>query len=104
VGTGTATSLSNPSQTSYSQAISAVQFSPFKKGIAAVASDEACVKLWDTARGTTIATFAQHKAAVKGISFSPVNELLLCSAGRDRLLLFYDVQVQRSRRLDLSAM
>lgn len=29
------------------------------------------------------------------MAFSPVNELLLCSAGLDKLLLFYDVQANK---------
>jgi len=32
-----------------------------------------------------------HKASVKGLTFSTVNRLLLCSASSDKYLCFYDM-------------
>jgi WD40 repeat protein len=53
------------------------------------------LQLWDTAQSTRLTQFTQHKGCIKGLAFSSVNELLLCSAGTDKLLLFYDIQANK---------
>ena len=92
-GSGTSICSSDSLTGSTSKAIHAIQYSPFRKGVAAVAGDECTVQLWDTARGVSVSQFTQHKAPVMGVCFSPVNDLLLCSAGLDKMLHFFDVQV-----------
>lgn len=63
----------------------------------AAAGEETLVELYDTARSDapSLAQFTQHTGTVTGIAFSPVNELLLCSAGLDCRALFYDVQTKK---------
>lgn len=74
------------------KAVHTVQFSPFKRSVAASGGDDAVLQLWDTSKEVKLNGFTQHKSSIKGLAFSPVNELLLCSAGTDKMLLFYDVQ------------
>ena len=35
--------------------------------------------------------FNKHSGFVKGISFSPLNKLLMASVGLDRQIIFYDI-------------
>jgi len=37
-----------------------------------------------------MASFNKHSGSVKGLSFSPLNKLLMCSVGLDRQIIFYD--------------
>ena len=78
-------------------AIRTVKFSPFRRSHVAAAGEEAVVELYDTARSDapSLVKFSQHSGTVTGLTFSPVNELLLCSAGLDCRALFYDVQAKK---------
>ena len=38
-----------------------------------------------------MAQFNKHAGHVKGLSFSPLNKLLMCSVGLDRQIIFYDI-------------
>jgi protein NEDD1 len=78
-------------------AIRTVKFSPFRRSHLAAAGEEAVVELYDTARSDapSLAQFTQHTGTVTGLAFSPVNELLLCSAGLDCRAHFYDVQTKK---------
>ena len=38
--------------------------------------------------------FNKHSGYVKGMSFSPLNKLLMCSVGLDRQIIFYDIHEQ----------
>ena len=80
-----------------STAIRTVKFSPFRRSHLASAGEEALVEYYDTARSDapSLARFTQHTGTVTGLAFSPVNELLLCSAGLDCKALFYDVQAKK---------
>jgi len=80
-----------------SSAIRAVKFSPFRRSHLATAGEEAVVELYDTARSDapSLAQFTQHTGTITGLAFSPVNELLLCSAGLDCRALFYDVSAKK---------
>ena len=80
-----------------SSGIRAVRFSPFRRSHLAAAGEEGVVELYDTARSDapSLATFTQHTGTITGLAFSPVNELLLCSAGLDCRALFYDVQAKK---------
>ena len=42
-------------------------------------------------KNTPTATFTNHKAGVRGIGFSPLNKLLLCSVSLDKSINFYDI-------------
>ena len=79
------------------RAVRALKFSPFRRSHVAAAGEEAVVELYDTARSDSpsLVKFTQHTGTVTGLAFSPVNELLLCSAGLDCRALFYDVQAKK---------
>ena len=81
----------------YASAVRALKFSPFRRSHVAAAGEEAVVELFDTARSDapSLVKFTQHTGTVTGLAFSPVNELLLCSAGLDCRALFYDVQAKK---------
>ena len=62
------------------------------KKLLSAAQDDACVSLYDVEACRQITQFNQgHKSAVKGIAFSPLNKLLLASAGLDKNIVFYDI-------------
>jgi len=49
--------------------------------------------MWDTNGRKLITSFTNdHKAPATGLSFSPVNEMLLVSVGLDKKIVFYDAQ------------
>lgn len=49
--------------------------------------------MWDTNARKIVTSFSSdHKAPATGLSFSPVNEMLLVSTGLDKKIVFYDVQ------------
>lgn len=70
----------------------ALQYSPYKKNVIAAADDGGSVALWDATSRSLLHCFSQqHSAPCSGVAFSPVNHLLMCSAGLDRKVFFYDV-------------
>ena len=78
---------------SASQAVRDVQFSYFKKSLLGAVSDDGALNLWDCNTRKIIASFSSdHKAPATGLSFSPVNDMLLASVGLDKKIVFYDVQ------------
>ena len=68
-----------------------MKYSLFSKALLASVSETGSLYLWDTKDNTLVKQFTEHKAPATGISFSPVNEMLLCSTGLDKKILFYDV-------------
>jgi WD40 repeat protein len=80
-----------------SDAIRTLKFSPFRRSHLAAAGERSVVELYDTARtdSPSLVQFTQHTGTITGVVFSPVNELLLCSAGLDGRVLFYDVQAKK---------
>ena len=47
--------------------------------------------LWDANTVKRTSSFSEHKAPASGLSFSPMNEMLLSSAGFDKRCFCYDV-------------
>lgn len=78
--------LSSPTQ----QPIRALQYSPHRKHQLATIGDKGTLVLWDSTEINVIAQFEGHTAPASGVNFSPINKLLMASAGLDRKLLFYD--------------
>ena len=59
--------------------------------------ENAVVQLWDTVKvSAALSTLRTHTGAVTSLTFSPVNELLLCSAGTDAQIVFYDINQSKS--------
>lgn len=75
------------------QAVRDIQFSHFKKSLLGAVSDDSALNLWDSNTRKLFTSFAtDHKAPATGLSFSPMNDMLLCSVGLDKRIVFYDVQ------------
>ncbi|ELU15027.1 hypothetical protein CAPTEDRAFT_42942, partial [Capitella teleta] len=89
VVTGLGRSMSNPK----TQAIRHLQYSHFTKSLLVSASDDGSVNMWDTATRRLIHGFqAQHGAPATSLAFSPLNAMLLISAGLDKRIVCYDAQ------------
>jgi len=72
------------------QPIRAIQYSPHHKTRLVSVGDHGRVVLWETSERAMLADFHSHTGAAYGVAFSPINKLLLASAGMDKQLLFYD--------------
>ena len=55
--------------------------------------DQGVVSLWDVEKRELFHSFdrCRHKKSCFGVAFSPTNELLLCTAGLDAKIQFFDV-------------
>jgi len=73
------------------QDITELCFSRFKQSLLAGSSESGAVVLWDANTVKRTSLFNEHRAPASGISFSPMNEMLLSSAGLDKHCLCYDV-------------
>jgi WD40 repeat protein len=77
--------------------VNATQFSPFRSHVLVSGGENAVVQLWDTVKvSAALSTLRTHTGAVTSLTFSPVNELLLCSAGSDAQIVFYDINQSKS--------
>jgi protein NEDD1 len=54
-------------------------------------TDHGAVNLYNVNTKQMTASFNKHSGYVKGISFSPLNKLLMCTVGLDRQIIFYDI-------------
>lgn len=88
---------SDPLRLVKTQAVRDIQFSHFKKSLLGAVSDDSALNLWDSNTRKLFTSFASdHKAPATGLSFSPMNDMLLCSVGLDKRIVFYDVQGKKS--------
>ncbi|KAK2571437.1 Protein NEDD1 [Acropora cervicornis] len=88
---------SDPLRLAKTQAVRDIQFSHFKKSLFGAVSDDSALNLWDSNTRKLFMSFASdHKAPATGLSFSPMNDMLLCSVGLDKRIVFYDVQGRKS--------
>ncbi|XP_020615589.1 protein NEDD1-like [Orbicella faveolata] len=88
---------SDPLRLSKTQAVRDIQFSHFKKSLLGAVSDDGALNLWDSNTKKLSTSFASdHKGPATGLSFSPMNDMLLCSVGLDKRIVFYDVQQKKS--------
>lgn len=88
---------SDPLRLVKTQAVRDIQFSHFKKSLLGAVSDDSALNLWDSNTRKLFTSFASdHKAPATGLSFSPMNDMLLCSVGLDKRIVFYDVQGRKS--------
>ena len=72
--------------------INSIRFSPFLDGTIASAQDDGAVSLHDVNQKAMSAQFTKHQASARGIAFSPLSKLLLCSVGLDKHAFFYDIK------------
>lgn len=74
-----------------------LKFSPFKKELLASACDDGSVELWDVQRRFLQHTFSRsHSMSCTSIAFSSVNQMLSCSGGLDKKMIFYDTMDKRA--------
>ncbi|XP_041348412.1 protein NEDD1-like isoform X2 [Gigantopelta aegis] len=80
---------SSPLVAPKTQAVCQLQF---KKSLLGAVYDSGSVCLWDTNTRRLIHMFTNvHRAPATGITFSPLNEMLMMTVGLDKRLVFYDV-------------
>ncbi|CAG9314962.1 unnamed protein product [Blepharisma stoltei] len=76
--------------------IKLLQFSQLKKQLLGAATDNGSVYIWDANSRTVTASFPNfHNSPVTGLAFSSVNHMLMCTAGLDHKVHFYDIQERR---------
>jgi len=91
------TGLANdPMEAPDSQVIRDMGYSYFQRTLLASISDSGAVNLWDTKERKLVKTFNDHKSPGTGLSFSPLNDMLLCSTGLDKRIIFYDVSGKKT--------
>jgi WD40 repeat protein len=83
---------------SMKSALTMARFSHTKRHIMASSYESGAVCIWDLQAATQGSQqsalrhkFFSHTNACSGLAFSPVNNLLICSAGLDSKILFYDI-------------
>lgn len=76
--------------------IKLLQFSPFKKQVLGSATENGSIYIWDcNTRAVTASFQSYHNSPVTGLAFSAVNHMLMCTAGLDQKVHFYDIQEKR---------
>lgn len=76
-------------------ALSAINFNNVKHSILGGCTDAGSVVFWDVNTCKKMSTFCQHRAPSTGLAFSPVNEVLVASAGLDKRCVCYDIQTKK---------
>lgn len=85
----------------HSGPVYAVDISP-SGDVAATASFDGTLKIWDVSDGTQRATFSDHKGKVMSVAFSPDGRSLL-SGGEDKTVKLWDVPLRRASSLAVGA-
>jgi WD40 repeat protein len=68
--------------------IDKIRFSKFLPEVIACGGEAGIVQAWDINTEKTICKFDNHSAPIKGLEFSSVNNMLLCSNSLDRKVVF----------------
>lgn len=79
------------SESNFSGAVNQAQFSHLMKEMLGTVTDHGTVCLYNVNTKQLVGQFSKHSGYVKGLSFSPLNKLLMCSVGLDRQIIFYDI-------------
>ena len=82
--------------------LNAARFSPFQRRLLLACDDGGGVGAWDITRGDRVASLTPHKSPATGLSFSPLNELLLVTCGLDKRILFHDLKSHKMVRMQMS--
>ena len=75
--------------------LTSAAFNNIKYSMVGTSGDDGSVAFWDVNTGKELQTFREHKAPATGLAFSPVNEVLVLSAGLDRRCVCYDTSLKR---------
>ena len=69
-----------------------LQFSYLKEFQLGSGHDDGTIAVWDVAMGKMFHKFEnKHHEGCTGITFSPVNHMLMGSVGKDKKVIFYDI-------------
>jgi len=69
-----------------------VKFSHISEHILGSGHDDGTVAVWDVNKSQILTKFeGKHIDACRGVVFSPVNNMLMGSAGLDKKVIFYDI-------------
>ena len=79
-------------------ALRCLRFSYFKHNYVATGGESGLVAVWDIKENQLYHAFekSSHSDVCTGIIFSPTNDLLLCSAGLDAKIQFFDIKEKRN--------
>ena len=75
--------------------VTALQYSPRNTTSLAAAYIDGSVILWDTNKDAPSCSFKTHNAPCTSIAFSPLNIMLMVSAGLDSNINIYDIQAKK---------
>lgn len=80
-----------------SNGIKIIRFSPFLNDLLATGCNEGTICIWDINKRNYAGIFPQaHNTKANSLAFSPNNGVLLCSAGMDQNINFYDINSKKS--------
>ncbi|MEE9296018.1 MAG: protein kinase [Phycisphaerae bacterium] len=83
--------------TGHQGGINAVCFRDDGRAIAS-GSDDGTIRLWEVPSGRHLATLEQHSQRIPSVRFSPVDQTLAASTGRDGEIVLWDTATRRIRR------
>jgi len=72
-----------------------IKFSPLMSNCIASAGMDGSVFIWDINSRQASATFSNHSSRVNAVCFSQFNPVLMCSAGLDQNVNFYDIREKK---------
>ncbi|KAI1295070.1 Protein nedd1 [Mortierella claussenii] len=100
------TGISATLETPTSWIVSKLEYSAFKKSILGGVGNDGILRLWDTGTNGSAAILhsftTTHEKSISGMSFSPSNQYLICTAGLDRHYALYDVESKKVVRNTLT--
>ncbi|CAB4070296.1 NEDD1 [Lepeophtheirus salmonis] len=88
---GYESSLSSPDEMN----VNDVKYNNVRHALLGLASDSGAVSFWDVHARKKLSTFKKHASPASGITFSPVNEMLVLSAGLDKKCICYDTKEKK---------
>lgn len=75
--------------------LTAVKFNNVRHSMIGASTDAGSVAFWDVNAARELHVFNEHKAPTTGLAFSPVNEVLVLSAGLDKRCVCYDTMTRK---------
>lgn len=90
-------------QTSHSEVITTLAFSPKGDLLATGASDKT-IKLWNVKTGKNLRTFVGHVRKIESIAFSPNGKIIASTGNQESVINLWDVETgQKVRAIELSS-
>ena len=87
--------LIRPPTSGTSTMVTSLQYTPKTASNLAAAYDDGTVILWDTTKESTFGVFKNHTGPSTAIAISPLNTMLMVSAGLDKQIVIYDITARR---------